>query len=51
MSDFSGGYYRAEGLDVPAVLRHALDHKGSLAGYDGAQSITNEELLRWTWTC
>ncbi|HVU86345.1 MAG TPA: Glu/Leu/Phe/Val dehydrogenase dimerization domain-containing protein [Pirellulales bacterium] len=45
IGDQTGGYYRAEGLDVPAMLRYALDHKGLLAGYNGAQAITNEELL------
>ncbi len=45
VSDYSGGYYRPEGLDVPAVLRYALDHKGTLAGYTGAQQISNSELL------
>jgi len=45
VSDFSGGYYRPEGLDVPGVLRYSLEHKGSLAGYTEAQPITNAELL------
>jgi glutamate dehydrogenase (NAD(P)+) len=45
VSDVSGGYYRPEGLDVPGMLRYALDHRGGLAGYQGAQRVTNEELL------
>ncbi|HET6880212.1 MAG TPA: Glu/Leu/Phe/Val dehydrogenase dimerization domain-containing protein [Pirellulales bacterium] len=45
VSDVSGGYYRKEGLDVPAMLRWALDHRGGLAGYQDADRITNEDLL------
>ena len=45
VSDVSGGYYRAGGLDVPQMLRYALDHRGSLAGYTEAEKISNEELL------
>jgi glutamate dehydrogenase (NAD(P)+) len=46
VSDLSGAYYRPEGLDVPDVLHHTLQHKGSLAGYRGAERITNDDLLR-----
>ncbi|HEY4311395.1 MAG TPA: Glu/Leu/Phe/Val dehydrogenase dimerization domain-containing protein [Pirellulales bacterium] len=45
IGDYSGGYHRAEGLDIPGMLRYALDHRGGLAGYDGAAAISNEELL------
>jgi glutamate dehydrogenase (NAD(P)+) len=45
VSDVSGGYYNPSGLSVPKLLRYALDHKGSLAGYEGAERISNEELL------
>jgi glutamate dehydrogenase (NAD(P)+) len=45
IGDHTGGYYRAEGLDVAAMLSHALQHKGSLLGYDGAERISNSELL------
>ncbi len=44
ISDISGGYFNAEGLDIPAALRHSFKN-GSLAGFDGADSISNEELL------
>lgn len=46
VSDVSGAYYRAEGLDVPGSLRYAIEHKGSLLGYTGADLISNEELLK-----
>lgn len=45
VSDLSGGYYRAEGLDVADVLRYSLDHRGSLDGYKEAEHITNQQLL------
>jgi len=44
VSDVSGGVHREEGLDVPALHTHALEH-GSLAGYDRAERLSNEELL------
>jgi glutamate dehydrogenase (NAD(P)+) len=46
VSDLSGAYYRAEGLDVPDVLHHTLKNKGSLAGYRQADRISNDDLLR-----
>jgi glutamate dehydrogenase (NAD(P)+) len=45
VSDVAGGFYRAEGLPIAAVLRHALDNGGSLTGYTGGDKITNEQLL------
>jgi len=46
ISDASGGYYRPGGLDVAGMLKHAREHRGSLAGYAEAEKVTNEELLR-----
>lgn len=45
VSDVSGGYYRAEGLDIKEALRYAIEHKGALHGYRGGDQITNEQLL------
>jgi glutamate dehydrogenase (NAD(P)+) len=45
VSDVSGGFYRAEGLAAMDVLRYALEHKGSLAGFQGGEKISNEALL------
>ena len=45
ISDLSGGYYRREGIKVSGALRHLLDNNGSLAGFTGADRISNEELL------
>lgn len=44
VSDITGGYYNEDGLDIPAVLHHILEHR-SLEGYEGATKISNEELL------
>ena len=45
VSDVSGGYYNADGIDVDAAIEYAAAHGRSLAGFDGAEPITNEELL------
>jgi glutamate dehydrogenase (NAD(P)+) len=45
ISDASGGYYRATGVDVPGMLKYALEHQGQLAGYSEGEKITNEQLL------
>lgn len=48
VSDVSGGIYKKEGLDIPAILVYlGKDRKNLLSGYeeDGMTRITNEELL------
>lgn len=45
ISDSTGGYYRADGIDVPGAIRFAQEHKRMLAGYGDAEPISNEELL------
>lgn len=45
VSDATGGYYRKEGLDIPAMLKYALEHKGLLENYAGAERMTNAQLL------
>lgn len=45
VSDTTGAYYRAEGIDVPGALRFALEHSRMLHGYSEADNITNAELL------
>ena len=44
VSDAHGGLYREKGLDPEAITRH-LAEAGSIAGYENAEPITNEELL------
>jgi glutamate dehydrogenase (NAD(P)+) len=45
ISDTSGGYHRADGIDVPKALRYALEHDRLLRGFPDADPITNAELL------
>jgi glutamate dehydrogenase/leucine dehydrogenase len=45
VSDSQGGLHAPDGLDVPAVTAWKSEH-GTLAGFSGADSITNEELVR-----
>src|SRR5207244_2408609 len=44
VSDVSGAYHRAAGLDIPAMLTYSLHHQNSLQGYTGAEKISNAEL-------
>ena len=44
ISDVSGAFYNAQGIDVHAALRHVQRHR-SLEGFTGADKITNQELL------
>ena len=44
VSDVSGGVYDPQGLDIAALAGYALMN-GSLAGWENASRVTNEELL------
>jgi glutamate dehydrogenase (NAD(P)+) len=44
-SDSKGGIYNSKGLDPKQVVEHKLN-TGSLEGFSGAESISNEELLQ-----
>ncbi|MGB3304697.1 MAG: Glu/Leu/Phe/Val dehydrogenase [Thermomicrobiales bacterium] len=44
VSDSRGGIYNPQGLDLPAVAAHK-QVTGSVSGFDGADEISNEELL------
>jgi glutamate dehydrogenase len=44
VADLGGGVHREEGLDVDALLAHA-GKTGSVAGFPGANPITNAELF------
>ncbi|MCA9034695.1 MAG: glutamate dehydrogenase [Planctomycetaceae bacterium] len=44
ISDVSGGIQNKNGIDIAAALAH-VRQKGSLAGFDGGESISNEQLL------
>jgi glutamate dehydrogenase (NAD(P)+) len=45
VSDVTGGYYTKDGLDLNEMQAYTQQNGGTLAGYEKAQSITNEELL------
>lgn len=47
ISDHSGAYYCAKGIDIPHALAFVASNKGVLDGYNanGIVKITNEELL------
>jgi glutamate dehydrogenase/leucine dehydrogenase len=44
ISDSKGGIYNDNGLNIDAVFAHKEQH-GSLAGFDGAEQISNSALL------
>ena len=44
VTDVSGGVWNAEGLDIPALIRYAEEHRG-VAGFDGTEPISNDDLL------
>ncbi len=44
ISDISGGYYNPKGIDIPAAIEYVAKNR-TLAGFDGGDRITNEELL------
>ena len=45
IADSTGGYYRADGIDVPKALRYSLDHQRLLRGFPDADHISNEQVL------
>jgi glutamate dehydrogenase (NAD(P)+) len=44
VSDSGGGIYKPDGLDVAAAVEHKRTNR-SFDGFEGAEAITNEELL------
>ena len=45
VSDISGGYYNADGLEIDKMIDYSIANKYSLEGYQKADKISNEELL------
>jgi len=45
ISDVSGGYYNANGIDIKAAIAYVEGHGRSLEGFPGAEPITNDELI------
>ncbi|CAN5504884.1 Glu/Leu/Phe/Val dehydrogenase [soil metagenome] len=44
ISDRTGAYWKKDGIDIPAALKHVAAHR-SLEGFTGGTPMTNEELL------
>ncbi len=44
ISDVSGGFYNARGLDIHDAIRY-VEKKKTLAGWNGGDAISNEQLL------
>jgi glutamate dehydrogenase/leucine dehydrogenase len=45
VSDLSGAYYNAAGIDIEAANKYRDVNKGSLDGFTGAEKISNSDLL------
>lgn len=45
ISDITGAYYSAAGIDIPDAIVYSQLNKNSLAGYPNATSISNDDLL------
>lgn len=45
VSDITGGYFNDKGIDIAAALAYRNGHNGTLDGFNGAEKISNEELL------
>ncbi len=45
ISDVTGAYYREGGISIHDATAHLFSHNGSLSGFEGADKITNDELL------
>ncbi|MCC5925984.1 MAG: Glu/Leu/Phe/Val dehydrogenase [Bacteroidetes bacterium] len=45
ISDVSGAYYNANGIDISQAISYSANNKGTLEGFEGCETITNAELL------
>lgn len=45
ISDVTGGYYNAEGIDAEEAIAYRDSNNGTLEGFSKAKKISNEELL------
>lgn len=45
ISDISGAYYNANGIDIPAAITYYNANKGSLEGFKGAETMLPADLL------
>ncbi|MBT1712244.1 Glu/Leu/Phe/Val dehydrogenase, partial [Fulvivirgaceae bacterium PWU5] len=45
VSDLSGAYFNAQGIDIEKAIQYRDGNKGSLEGFTGAEKISNDDLL------
>ena len=45
ISDHTGAFYNAKGIDIAKAMAYQAQNKGLLKGFKGGELITNEELL------
>jgi len=45
VSDLSGAYYNPNGMDIEKAVKYRDTNKGSLEGFEGAEKISNDDLL------
>ncbi|MEL6616707.1 MAG: Glu/Leu/Phe/Val dehydrogenase, partial [Bacteroidota bacterium] len=45
ISDVTGGYHNPNGINIEAAIEYAASNNNTLEGFDGADPITNAELL------
>lgn len=45
ISDVSGAYYNAKGIDISEAISYSREHNRSLEGFKGGEKISNSELL------
>jgi glutamate dehydrogenase (NAD(P)+) len=45
IGDHTGSFYSSKGLDVPKMLKYALNNKGTLQGFAEAENIGHDALL------
>ena len=45
ISDISAAYFNEKGIDILAAVKYKETHKGSLRGFEGVETISNDDLL------
>lgn len=45
ISDISGAYWNDNGINITAAMKYRDENKGTLEGFNGAELISNEDLL------
>ncbi len=45
ISDLSGAYHNADGIDIKAAIEYRNGNNGTLDGFKGAEKISNDDLL------